>query len=983
MKFWKITLSMILMSCVLVSSMIFPNLTNATSNTTAKADQKESGGQVVERDYNSVLKEWEQKGEDSGNYSTTVSPKQFKDINAKQLKTGKSTKGYSDSVFYWHSENEIKVNVDVPKEGLYEIKVDYFPLGDGSIPIEGSVKTNGTIPFFEAKRIIFDTYWTTDKKTFEQDKRGNDIPSDPIVHDVWRTMTMRDAAYLEAEPLQFYLQKGKNEIVLKNERGEALIGNVTVHTSEKMDSYKDYQANNESKVTKNQLLTVEGESVKYRNNSYNVPLNFQDPNLVPYNSKQKRINAFGGEGWSKSGQNAIWEFEVKESGYYNISLKVLQNLKNDSPVFRTIKIDDKLLFEDLKAYPFSYAKKWTNTTLRNKKGENFSFYLKKGVHTMSLEVDATPMDDMVSTLETLTNEMSDLSLELKKLTGNNQDMNRDWDVVEYIPDIQERIASWIKTLEEQITFLQNFNTKKKSTSDMVTLKECIDSLQRLAEEPNKIPTRLTELTEGTGSISQRLLDLSMQIQFQPLTIDRIYIHSEDQSLPKPTVGIGKKITESVKQFMLSFSDNQQGVKEEIDVWVNRPRKYVELLQDMADKTFTPKSGIKVNFSIMPDENKLILANAAGTQPDVALGVSTNIPYELAIRGAALDLREFDDFGKVIGSITPGAMLPYIIEESVYGIPETQDFYVMYYREDILNKLGIPIPNTWDEVLEILPELQMYGMNFHTPLDAAGSFKPFMATAPFIYQHGGDLYQENGMGTAINSEEALNGIKFMSDLFTVYSLPLQTPNFYNHFRYGKLPIGVAPFATYVQLSSAAPEIANSWKIAPQPGVKNKDGVVERWAAGSAQSSMIFKETEKKDASWELVKWWQSEDVQVEFANQLQMLFGPEYLWHTANLDAFERLAWPEEHKKVILEQWEWLREVPKTPAAYMLEREISNIWNKIVFNGENPRVAIDSSINTINREVNRKMEEFGYMKDGKIVKEYPIPTIELVESWVEE
>jgi hypothetical protein len=38
---------------------------------------------------------------------------------------------------------------------------------------------------------------------------------------------------------------------------------------------------------------------------------------------------------------------------------------------------------------------------------------------------------------------------------------------------------------------------------------------------------------------------------------------------------------------------------------------------------------------------------------------------------------------------------------------------------------------------------------------------------------------------------------------------------------------------------------------------------------------------------------------------------------------------------------------------------------------------------IDREIKRKMEEFGYVKDGKMVKPYPIPTIEQVKSWGDE
>ena len=34
--------------------------------------------------------------------------------------------------------------------------------------------------------------------------------------------------------------------------------------------------------------------------------------------------------------------------------------------------------------------------------------------------------------------------------------------------------------------------------------------------------------------------------------------------------------------------------------------------------FTPETGIEVDLSIMPDVNKLVLANAAGTAPDAVI-----------------------------------------------------------------------------------------------------------------------------------------------------------------------------------------------------------------------------------------------------------------------------------------------------------------------------------------------------------------------------
>jgi len=72
---------------------------------------------------------------------------------------------------------------------------------------------------------------------------------------------------------------------------------------------------------------------------------------------------------------------------------------------------------------------------------------------------------------------------------------------------------------------------------------------------------------------------------------------------------------------------------------------------------------------------------------------------------------------------------------------------------------------------------------------------------------------------------------------------------------------------------------------------------------------------------------------------------------------------------------------RLPGRYTQECELSNVWNRIVFDGVNPRVAIDRSVIIINREITRKMEEFGYLKDGQRVRDYKIPTIESVTEWM--
>ena len=57
------------------------------------------------------------------------------------------------------------------------------------------------------------------------------------------------------------------------------------------------------------------------------------------------------------------------------------------------------------------------------------------------------------------------------------------------------------------------------------------------------------------------------------------------------------------------------------VWNSSGYESVETLRQLTADEFTRETGIEVNFSIMPDEKKITLANSTGSNPDLALGLS--------------------------------------------------------------------------------------------------------------------------------------------------------------------------------------------------------------------------------------------------------------------------------------------------------------------------------------------------------------------------
>ena len=92
----------------------------------------------------------------------------------------------------------------------------------------------------------------------------------------------------------------------------------------------------------------------------------------------------------------------------------------------------------------------------------------------------------------------------------------------------------------------------------------------------------------------------------------------------------------------------------------------------------------------------------------------------------------------------------------------------------MDNLALPVPNTWQEVISILPELQRYGMNFYVNLAATGAFKGFGATMPFIYQYGGSIYSKDAFSAAINDPKSiLDNIKMRLFLIIWHFLLLAT------------------------------------------------------------------------------------------------------------------------------------------------------------------------------------------------------------------
>jgi ABC-type glycerol-3-phosphate transport system substrate-binding protein len=884
------------------------------------------------------------------------------------------------------TDMEAVYSVDIQEEGYYELNLDYVITGNVLNNITIAVQINGEYLYDDARTIDVPLYWRDESKEFSVDTYGDESLPRQLKDENWRELELYNNTYTSNTPLLFYFERGLNTITFENvSSGDLRLGDLRVVAPTYIPTYEEYQAMYSGTASPTNLFINAIDYVE-KNSSYVRLMAFSDPSLSPYDSLYKKLNVIDGNAWYKAGQEVTYEVTVEEDGFYDLTLHYA-NYKTDFDTFRSIKIDGEIPFQEFGSYAIPYTPtNWDNHTLQDEEGNNYQVFLEAGTHTITLRAEKAEIARYLRDIQVMIDHINQFALEIIKITGKDIDQNRTWKLTRYLPKTELYLSSYNILVKRTVVELSKYSDELDLSSTLAYLKRTVIEFDQMLEDPDELPLYLNNLYSGASSVTLLLGDTLTSLDNQQLYLNGLYV-SNDGQYNAPNANIFRRTWNTISSFVSSYTSDKYVIENDendIDVWVNRPITYVDIMQKMADAHFEDNPDINIKISVMPDPNKLILANSAGNTPDVALGLLSYMPFDLAIRGAVQDLTEFDDFWQVAENFAPGALVPYVLDDGVYAMPETLEFHALVYRKDVFNALELEVPDTWDDVIGMLPTLQRYDMNFYYPTSGGTSLKWFYQTAPLIFQYGGSLYSEDGLSTTINSEESFQGLKLLGELYTTYSLPEQVPIFYNNFRYNKLPVGIIDFNTYMQLKNAAPELVGQWAIAPYPGIYNEEtDSVDRWYVGNGTGGVMFNDADDKEGAWEFMKWWMSTEAQTEFAYTLQATYGPEFLWLSGNIEAVQNSPLDNDDKQIILEQIRWLRDVPRTPGQYMLERGLSNIWNTVTFDQVPVRVAIDREVIIINREIRRKLIEFGYLDpEGNVIREYIIRDVDWIQEQID-
>ncbi|MBR4073300.1 MAG: extracellular solute-binding protein [Clostridia bacterium] len=864
------------------------------------------------------------------------------------------------------SEEQRKVTYKFPvnKPGLYNIEISYYAVSQKSKDIVFSLTIDGNLPFSEAESISLARVYE-DAGEIKQDGNGNDMRPTQKEVKRWNKALLydTDGYYNDAYAFAF-TEKKDYTLSLSYSEESMLIAGVTLKPVKALISYEEYSCGAEASGEYIKLYEAEQSFEKSSSMLYPT-YDRSGPATSPSHYSKIRYNTIGQSNWSQQGQWISWKINVPDNGWYSIAFKARQNYQQGVNSYRTLAIDGEVPFAEAENIRFNYDLNWYTKSIGADNGSPYLFYLSKGEHTLSLTVSAGPMGSVLKSLNDNVLALNGLYRSIIMVTGTTPDKYRTYYLEESVPGLLEDMAAVKESLDKLYKNITEITGASGSQASVIL--EMAVMLEEFLKKPLSIPTRVSAFKDTIGSLGSLILTLSAQ----PLELDYIAVYSQSQ-LPSTKASFWDGLVYGVKGFIASFVEDYNSIGSAIEngnvskgitVWLSHGRDQAQILKNLIDNKFTPESGIGVSLSIVStaagtSSSPLVQATLAGKGPDVALFTPKDTPVNLAMRGALTDVSKLDGFKDIYSEFYESAWIPYIYQGGIYGVPETQNFDMLFYRTDIFEELNLAVPNTWEEFYTVIEILQKNNLGvgvLETNSLNAGISSGISFFEKLLLQNGGTYYNENFTATAFNTQVAYDAFTAWTDLYTEYGLD-RSFDFFNRFRTGEMPIGIMSYLTYNQLYAAAPEIRGLWAMTNIPGTV-KDGSINRTETAAGTAAVILEDCKKKDAAWEFIKWWTGADAQASFGTELEASLGVAARYDTANIKAFDSIGWADSEADILKEQWASVTDIHQIPGNYFISRCLTNAFRTVADEEENPIRSLNIYNKDMNAEITRKRAEF--------------------------
>ena len=877
-----------------------------------------------------------------------------------------------DNILIWDAaDGSVTYEVTIPETGGYTFDFSYLPIPSNMANIEFSILIDGKTPYDTASRATLNKVYVNNGE-ITLDSKGNQVRPSQKQTGMWLETPLKDVDGLFNDPLLFYFEKGRHEITFEINKGYFALEYFKLCNPAPLRSYAEYQSSTGASVTPEStpsaLIRIEGENASYKSDSTLYPTQENSSYLVsPSNPAKTVYNTIGSGNWNQALQTITWTVPASElpaDGWYRLGIKSRQNEMRGFYSSRRIYIDGEVPCEELGQVKFYYDTEWQTVSPKTADGGDLYLYLTGGQdHTITMEVIPGEIGESMRVLDAAVLDINTYYRKILMITGPSPDQYTDYYVHEKIPDLLEnfeRLSADLKQIQKNIETLAG-----SEGSEAAALERMYIVLDSCIERPLRIPDYLDQIKSNITALSSWMVEY----RGQPLEVDYLELASADQQFGTVKENFFKQAGFGWKRFTSSFFEDYTNLSDDADddainVWVSLGRDQAMVVKSLVESEFTEQYNTPIAVNLVV--GGVVEATLAGKGPDVALFLGGEFPVNLAARGLLVDLKQFDDYEEVTQRFQKNATVPYQYDNGSYGLPLTQSWAMMFYRKDILSEMGFTAPpETWDDIIDMLPALQRNYMYVGLVLPVVSGVNATISAATesghtfaaLMLQNGLNYYNDKQTETTFDDIIAVKAFEQWTDLYTKYGFE-QTYDGFSRFRTGEYPIVVSDYGFFNQLTVASPEIKGLWAFTQIPGTVREDGTVSHAVNSTSSGAVIFNKCKNIDGAWEFLKWFTSTEVQVEYGTQIEGLLGQLGRYATANREAMTQLSWSKDEQKTLLNAQEELEEIPIIPASYAVTRNIMNAFRETVNNYENPRDTLLWYNRDINTEITRKRENLG-------------------------
>jgi sorbitol/mannitol transport system substrate-binding protein len=300
--------------------------------------------------------------------------------------------------------------------------------------------------------------------------------------------------------------------------------------------------------------------------------------------------------------------------------------------------------------------------------------------------------------------------------------------------------------------------------------------------------------------------------------------------------------------------------------VNLPAQ--EDLVKLTDEHFTKKTGIKVNFTLLPENDVRAKITQEFSSQAGVYDIATLSNYEIPFYADNGWVTSLDKYLKEDADlIEADDLLPSMMDsmtgpgDEVYGLPfEGQSSFTMY-RKSVFDELGLVMPDnpTWDEIAGLAAQIDEKSSMKGICLRGLPGWGQQLAPLNTVINTFGGTWFDMDWNAQLTAPETVEAVNFYVDLIQKHGEPGAAQAGFteclNYFQQGEVAMWVDATNAGGPVESSSSPIAGDIGYAQSPVNKtDASGWLWTWAWGIEEAS------DQKDAAWKFISWASSREYE---------------------------------------------------------------------------------------------------------------------------